>query len=364
MEPEVENQKEQADELEQFEAELSETAGGPQLNGDEDDADQQVKDEGTEAEPTGEEPEPADDAGEPIQEPEPAEETKATLYSVPDHEKFGEFRGKKLSAAQLEEAGLLDKFVTWQHQSLLDDKIRQKNKDLEERLEEVNAKLEEMTSSKQEQPVEEPPKEMTPEEVQQFVAGLRARYGPHYKKAVETGAIEEDIVEFYPKFLAVQEHRFQAGQQQINLLRDVVLGLAEDYKSRFETETTQSGANTLITTMDSVAKSNEGFGAFAEEDVRSQFVEWFATDKNGRGYDRLPVQYVNEKIMEDAYMAFMREFPDLFVASSEPAPKKKARTSNRHLAQGGGAGSGGSGSKPILDELQEFEEELNATRPM
>lgn len=347
MGPEVTTQEDQADELERFEAEFNETAPEPRLDDEADGANQAVAGEGDEAEPTGQ--------------PEPVEAPEADLYSVPDHEKFGEYRGKKLTAAQLEEAGLLKKFVTWEHQSLDAERIYTKNKELQEQLKQLEEKVTQFTAPKEPAAADEPPPELSPDEVKQLVGALENRYVGRYQQAAQNGGIEPEMVEYYPKFLSVQEHRFQMGQAQLSLHNEIIQALAEDYVTRHRGEETRTGADHLNGLMDRVA-GREEFSPFTTEELRGAFVKWFATEENGRSYDKLPVQMVNEKIMEDAFMAFMRDRPDLFSSQPTQAPESKRKTGNRHLATGGGTSSGGPGGARSGNKFSEFESEfLGAT---
>jgi hypothetical protein len=354
MSDDISTEETQVEDLEQFEKELSESY--PATDDELDDADQgSIDDDG------GEEPTPEGEGVEPAPEDEPAAEPEARLYSVPDHEKFGENRGQKLTAAQLEEAGLLEKFVTWEHQGLHANDVFQKNKELAERQEALEKQIAELQRSREtEEPTEPAPQPLTPEETKRLVTELQARHIPNYELAAANGGIEPELVEFAPKFLAVQEHRFQSGQEQLNIHRTLITALVEDLAERTQTTTTKSAADHLTGIMDSVLQS-ETFSGFQGEGIKDSFAEWFATDKNGRGYNQLPVNLVNEKIMEDAAMAFMRDNPDLFAAPRTKEEAPPASNDKRHLAGGGGHGRGGSPGSGSLNKFEQFEQELAAS---
>jgi hypothetical protein len=256
--------------------------------------------------------------------------------------------------------------MIWEHQELGAQKgyqeLLKKHEALEEQMASILAKAEQEKPAEEPVP-EEPPKELSPEEIRSFVADLEHRYVPTFEKAAESGGVERDFVDLYPKYMAVNEHRLQSGQAQISLLFDIVKELAEDFSGRVERETTTSEQGHLIGIMDEVSKT-EGFEILADEEVRNSFIDFFATDKNGRGYEKMPTRMVNEKIMEDAVLAFLRANPNVVGGRAEETPSQRTSTtpSKRRLATGGTGGGGGGSSAPA-GELAEFEDEFLNTRP-
>jgi hypothetical protein len=357
--PDDKPEQTEGDELEHFEDEFNETLSGEPLDEDEpDDADQVVDSGDAGDEPTGEEEVVETPPTEPEPEPDTAPEPK--LYTMPDDEKFGELRGKQATAAQLEEAGLLETLTTWGHQGLgFQQKLAALEPDVQ-RMREYEARVAAAEEARRTEP--EPQKELTKEEIGQMSAGIQAHYLPAYEKAVENGAIEGELVEFAPKFLTSLEHRLQSGQEQLTLLFDAVFALTDDYVGRESGNIQDTGKNHLEGIMDEVSKV-EGLQSFAVDRVREKFVDWYATDKNGRGYELMDTSLVTPGLMQDAFWAFARANPDLITIPDSTGTRAAPTNGDRKLASGGGSSSGatGGGAKPggLEAELATFEDEFD-----
>lgn len=346
-----------SDDLEQFENDFTETLSGEQLHEDEPDpADQAAAPDDTD-EPTGDPVAPG-----PTEEPEPVStEPEPKLYKLPDDDKFGDLRGQKATAAQLEEAGLLDTLLTWGHQGL---GFQQKFQEIEPDIKAWRDYQERMTRAEEERKNQpEPQRELSKEEIAQMSSTIETHFRPLYDKAVENGAIEPELVEFAPKFLTGLEYRLQAGQRQLNMLFEAVTAFAEDYMGRAESATVDSGGSYLHGIMDEVSKV-EGLESLGTDGVREQFVDWFASDKNGRGYELMETKAVTNGLMEDAYWAFIRSNPGA-IADAAPASSggRKPASNGRKLATGGGSSRGATGSKTpqSTTELDDFERDFNET---
>ena len=355
--PDDKPEQTEGDELEHFEDEFNETLSGEPLDEDEsDDADQVVDSGGVEDEPTGEEEVVETPPTEPEPEPDTVPEPK--LYTMPDDEKFGELRGKQATAAQLEEAGLLETLTTWGHQGLgFQQKLAALEPDVQ-RMREYEARVAAAEETRRTQP--EPKREYTKEEIGQMSVQIEAKYRPAYDKAVENGAVEAEMVEFAPKYVTGIEHRLQAGQQQLGLLFEAVFALADDYVGRETGNIQDAGEGHLVGIMDEVSKI-EGLESFGVAEVRDKFVDWFATKKNGRGYDAMETSQVTKGLMEDAFRGFLWLNPEVAAPPSDTT--EAPSNGNRKLASGGGSSSGatGGGAKPggLEAELSTFEAEFD-----
>ena len=347
----------EGDELERFEEDFTETLSGEPLDEDEPEAADQGVDSGDVVdEPTGEEE--AIEAPPTEPEPEPDTVPEPKLYTMPDDEKFGELRGQKATAAQLEEVGLLDTVLTWGHQGLgFQQKLAELEPDVK-RWREYEGRVAAEEEARRSQP--EPKAPLTKEEIGQMSASIEANYLPAYEKAVENGAMEAEMLEFAPKFVTGLEHRLQSGQQQLKLLFEAVFALADDFVDRSGETTRTSGKGHLVGIMDEVSKV-EGLQSFGTDDVRDKFVEWFATDANGRGYETMETSLVTPGLMEDAFWAFARSHPDSIGVPGSTETKAPSN-GNRKLAAGAGSSRGSTaGGKPAnLDtELATFEAEFD-----
>jgi len=184
-----------------------------------------------------------------------------------------------------------------------------------------------------------------------------------YDKAVENGAIEGELVEFAPKFLTSLEYRLQSGQQQLTLIMEGLMALADDYVGRESGNIQDTGKSHLVGIMDEVSKV-EGLQSFGTDEVRGKFVDWYATDKNGRGYELMDTSLVTPELMQDAFWAFARANPDLIAVPGSTKTKEAPTNGNRRLASGGGSSRGSTGGAPPVGldaELATFENEFDET---
>jgi hypothetical protein len=270
-------------------------------------------------------------------------------YTVPDDEVYGELRGKKATALELEAAGLLDRLLTRDHQELHHVKLYQGLK------KEFDALKEGLEQPQQDQ--QQP--QIAPEQV---AAMLEGHYGPQLKEMAEQGAFEKDFLHVYPKVAAHMEHRFQSGGRALMQLVQQVHELTEYVGMKREEDETTTARVSVESKMDSLV---EELPALADQEIRGRFVQW-AIDENNPLTNRMATKDERELTAQDlrgAFAAYVAITGDGLQVKSPP--KQQQRQQRARMAAGGGSGSGGGGSTPqgtTTNEFEDFEREFQESR--
>lgn len=268
-------------------------------------------------------------------------------YTVPDDDIYGELRGKKATAAELEAAGLLDRLLTREHQELHHVKLYQELK-------------KEFDSFKQtrEQPQDQQTPQVTPE---QMAAMLEGHYGPQLKELAEAGAFERDFLTVYPKVAAHMEHRFQSGGRALMSLVQQVHELTEYVGMKQAEETNTSAMHSVESKMDSLV---DELPALADREVRNRFIQW-TIDENNPLTNKMATKDERELTPQDlrgAFAAYVAITGDGLQVQSPT--KQNARRQRGRMAAGGSGGGGGStpsgGGK--MNEIDDFEREFLESR--
>lgn len=273
------------------------------------------------------------------------------MYTVPDDDIYGELRGKKATASELEAAGLLDRLLTREHQELHHVKLYQELKKEFESFKEGQQQVEQPQQQQQ---------QLAPEQV---AAMLEGHYGPQLKEMAEAGAFESDFLHVYPKVAAHMEHRFQSGGRALMQLVDQVHKLTEYVGMKQEEDATTTARTSVESKMDSLV---EELPALANQEVRGRFVQW-AIDENNPLTNRMATKDERELTAQDlrgAFAAYVAMTGD-GLQVQQAAPRKNQERQQRARMAAGGAGAGGGGSTPqntTTNEFEDFEREYVESR--
>lgn len=270
----------------------------------------------------------------------------ANTYLIPDEEVFGKFRGQKLTAAQIDKEGLLEKYQTWGLQS------RNKISAADKANAEMMKRIEEMEKRVAESAPERAPAEITPELVRTELKKIEPM-AREWAKAYG----EEDFIEAYPVvgtmlFYQVQRANAVAAEfyEKLNILASAVVPLAEGRRDNETTASMNDARSRIEASAVSLAKKEPVMSGLADDAHRAEFFEWIVSERNplSQAMAYLPAEALNEDALRRLYYAYLADAQEIM---------KRAPASDRRLAAGGSGGSGG-GSGPrtgFAAELEEFE---------
>lgn len=332
----------------EFERELSDSFVDPDTGGDLEDQDQ---------------PEPVDDGGqEDVEQPE-AEPVRTTedstiqepkRYKVPDDSLYGDLRGKKATAIELEAAGLLDKLLGRDHQELHHVKLYQ---ELRKEFDDYRKSLDEQ---RQQPPPQPQGRELTPEE---YAAGIENQYVPELQRLASAGAFEPDFLRAYPRVSSHIEHRFRSGGYALGATIQHVTKLTEalnDIREWVGMKQSDDGRSVAqMTLSQKLDEAASAMPALAEQAVRERFTQW-ASDPDNALTDRMATQDIKDLTKEQILGAFAA-----YVAMTGDGVPKQTQQRRRprdgsNMAGGGGASRGSStpGSNQPRNAAEGFEQEL------
>lgn len=311
-----------------------------------------------------EEPEPQEEpAAEEPSEEEPAEETppveedpQVTRYAVPDHESFGELRGKRATAAELEKAGLLDKMFTRAHQEMHHTKLYQELKkkfdqDLEEKLRAAGVNT-------------DPKKpEAAPVDPKAWAEDIERNFVPQLRKLAEAGSFEPDFVEAYPKVASHMAHQFESmrlvGAGVIEALNE----LKTDYEGQRSVTTAEQNFNHLKSSMNELATSDPMYQSLTDDSEKALFVEWMRAPENSQPWKKMDIvdELSKPENLAGAYAAFRTATRHLRTApAATPAPSEvRAKAA---LASAGGGNSRPASQPQELNEFDQLKQELEVAQ--
>jgi hypothetical protein len=358
---------EMVDELESFEADLGAVADEDfeeeakkleDQDQDDLDTDESGKEEVAVEGPTKEEAKPEEKSSDEETKPETTthEESKDDVIeqfvTLPDDvEAFREFAGKKITYAELQEAKLVDKLVTWGHQGR---HLVQRNQEELEETKKMRALLEEQLGIVKEdrQRASEGPA-LTPE---QSADALVNHYAGEFDTLAKSGAIEDSFFETYPKVAAQIEHRFRATRDLAEAVIKTVTELKTAQDQRVDVDTTTASRDHLKDVMVGVSETGDLFNQLGTETERKDFMQWATRDDSTLNWVDKQSDAVTPADISASWLLYLHEHPDKFKTTEKAAEKKKAE---RKLAGGGGTGND-TASKSVeeLDEFQRFEKDL------
>jgi hypothetical protein len=311
-----------------------------------------------EPEPVPVEPEPTEP--EPVAEPEPEatpsdEPEGARLYTVPDHEMYGELRGKKVTAKQLEEAGLINKVITCDHQEMHNARLyNDLKRDFDERLERsVQEAVQKAVQSRQEPPA------APPLDQKAYSENVERNYVPHLAKLAEEGAFEPAMLEYYPKFTAHIAHQLETlrfgGQGIVAALNEIRewVGMQQGREAR------DQGMGLLDSAMTSLAAEDPLCAGLADASERTKFTDWMASKDNPQPWRKLRIdtELAKPDTLRGAYAAYRATVRD---EAPPAAPVSRERA--RMASSGPGVSRAAPTSKVAKDEFSTFKSELNEAR--
>lgn len=314
-------------------------------------------------EPKSAEPAPDPDPAEEQKVEEPKEETppeddpdsKVTRYLVPDHETFGELRGKRATAAELEEAGLLDKMFTRAHQEMHHTKLYQELKkkfdeDLEAKLREAGVQ----PKPQQEQPKVDP--KMYGDEVERA-------FRPHLEAIAKAGSFEPDFVEAYPRLASHLANQFENFRMVGAGLVKAVAEIKEHIDGSVTRETTTSNLDHLNNAMVSIAGEDPLYTGLSDPAERRMFVEWMKSPENTQPWKKLDIvqELSQPDTLKGAYAAFRTATRSLR-EPGKPEPRSDERRTRANLAGAGGGTSRTTTPSTELDEFAQMKRDIEASR--
>ena len=304
-------------------------------------------------EPAKSEPEPV--AQEPAAPAEPdaaAEPTQpdvpqVKLYTVPDAEVYGELRGKRVTAAQLEEAGLIDKVITRDHQEMHNTKLYNELK------REFDLRIDERIKSLQQTPQVQPEPQAQRFDPKSFSDALEATYVPPLKKLAEHGIIEEEFVEAYPRVAAQVAHLRQTAEIVGAGLIQAVNEMANWVQEREMERSTTTAEQHLNGAMAQLAAADPRYASLAQQEERAAFVDWMRSPENSQPWKKMKIvsELSQPRTLAGAYAAYVLEKG----ASASTAPVR-ATTDVTQRAKMATAGGGVSRTRAASDQNEtEFE---------
>jgi hypothetical protein len=278
------------------------------------------------------------------------EEPQVKLYTLPDDEMYGELRGKKVTVAQLEEAGLIGKVITRDHQEMHNTKLYQRLK------EEFDAKLEErLKAAVPQAPPAQPETSVTPKD---FADNLERTYVPVLRKLAEAGAFEPDFVDAYPKFASQTAHQIESmrlvGQGLVSAVSEIRNWVGMQQAER----TTTSSMQVLESRMAELA-SNEMYAGLGDRTEREAFVNWMKSPDNKQPWKKMDIEteLAMPENLAGAYSAFKAATRSTSPSSAPAGDRTKAR-----MAAGGGGTTRQATKAPALDEFAQLKHDLEESR--
>lgn len=343
---------EEKNEFELFEEEL-EAASRPSPEFDSETEEPETEPEGEEvSEPETESPEPApepDVTGDPEPELPPVETVQSKTYTVPNDPKFGEFAGKKLTAAELDSNGLLEKFNTWEHQELHHTRLYG---ELKPKFDELEAKVRAFESFQQ--AAQQQQQALTPERVAMQAQALQTAYQPGLEVLAKSGAFEESFLVEYPKVAAQIEHRFDNGHAALTQLSTRLAAIEEATGIQTANANRTQGQNQVYAAIDRVAEADPAtYGQLGDKEIQQKFIQWVIDPGNPLPFKAANAEeFSNPDVIRSAAVLFAQANPDLFVKPEPEVPAAPTPT----------RAQGTTGRRPArqLGEIEQFEQDMMA----
>lgn len=310
-----------------------ESDAGDQPTGDEAVADSDQLDDDLTGDGTGSDDEPtsSDDAG--------------PTFKIPDDKFFGELRGKEATAAELMEAGLLEKLLSRDNQVSHYQKLYEEEKQGRKAIEDRIAALEKPTDPK------EP--ELTPEEYQK---SIEKEFSPIAQGLVDAGLVESDFVTMNPRKAALDEYRVAVVSRGMDEFDKRIKALEERVEPWQEKEQTNTAVANVGNILVGMIRDNEQlYGALKEEAVQDKFFDYLQDPQNGI---RFTPANATPKDMRGAWLSFLLDTEGQLPATKAAEPT--APKGQRGITSTGGKPRG-RGAKPAGgpdNEFEAFEKEL------
>lgn len=330
----------------EFAKELSDSYVDPDPDGDIAAADDQP-------EPVVEEPEVQDAEQQGQEDGEEAPDVHETrTYKVPDDSLYGDLRGKRATAHQLEEAGLLEKLLGREHQELHHVKLYQ---DANEQIKALKALLDERAPAQPAQP------QVPPMSISEHADAVQRAYVPHLEQLANEGAFEPDFIRAYPKTGSQIENRFQATAvlggglvQQMTKVVERLNEISEFVGMQRDTQSRSAAQVALTGRLNAVA---DAMPALRDQGVQDRFQSWVADPENSlmNVVGETPIDELTDDQIKGAFAAYV-------AVTGDGIKKKPASRSGANLAGGGGAsrGSSSANTQPKSGPAQ-LEAELRAS---
>lgn len=261
-------------------------------------------------------------------EPDPQQDPQVKLYTVPDHEMYGALRGQKVTAAQLEEAGLIGKVITRDHQEMHNTKLYN---DLKREFEEK------LAAAKAELTPKQPTEDAKPIDPKDFGDRIVDAYVPSLKKLADAGAFEPDIIEAYPRFVAHVAH-------QLESMRLVGAGLVQGFQEmsgwangQQSTSARESGMAALHGAMDNLAQ-DELYAPLRDADEKQRFIDWMSDKDNPQPWKKMDIasELSRPDVIAGAFAAYRAATRGSRPAAAATPPASATREKARMAASTGG----------------------------
>ena len=329
-----------SDEFDALEEEFAQAASQPDEEQDlslatEDPPEEEVVEEQEAAEA---EPVPVEPVSEESQ-PEQETPVEAKTYTVPDDPSFGEHRGKKFTAIELDQLGLLEKINTREHQELHHTKLYP----------ELKAKFDALEAKIAQQDVQtQQTQAFSPEAIARNAGDTERAYMKPLTDLAKAGAFEEDFLVSYPKVATQLEQRFDAGTGALMALNQRLQAIEQSFGSREETARRTENQNTVFNSINQVVSDDEGtYGVLADETARKGFIGWIVDPSNPLPFKDMPVDRMTPDVIRAAYLAYVQANPGIV----QPTPSAPPVTQ--------GQGTTGTKVRQAVSEFQAMENEFN-----
>lgn len=274
--------------------------------------------------------------------------SEAKRYTMPEHKKFGDHAGKKLTALEMDEAGLIEKFNSFEHSEAHHQKLYQDIKEKwEAKLEQENKEL------KEQQARDQAPPQLPPEEqIKHNLTQMQTAYLPALKNQAKAGAFEEDFLTMFPDTAVQMEHRFVAGNQAIEILAERVASQQQFIDALLGVVEEASNAEKFTGSIGGLVEADgDRYSVLKDEQVAQKFAGWLRSEENP--FSQLPKEKVNDAVLAQAFLGFIDANPELLEAVVAEAEEKVPRNT------GGSTGSTVSRTKKPLSDMDAFERAFN-----
>jgi len=333
-----------SDEFEALEEEFAEAADQPyeeqdlsQATEDTPEPETEEVQEAAEAEPAT--PEPVAEESQPDSEVEAETPVEAKTYTVPNDPSFGDHAGKKFTAVELDQLGLLEKINTREHQELHHTKLYP---ELKAKFDALEAKIAQQDVQTQQVHA------FTPEAIAKNAGDTERAYMQPLTELAKAGAFEEDFLVSYPKVATQLEQRFDAGTGALMALNQRLAAIESSFGRREETARRTENQNTVLESIDQVVSNDEGtYGVLANEDSRNGFIGWIVDPSNPLPFKSMPVNQMTPDVIRAAFLAYVQANPGVTAKPAPPPPPPQ------------GAGSTGTRVRQPIGELEAMENEFN-----
>ncbi len=340
-----------SEDFETFEKELDEVRQSDHESDVLEEAETEEKPEETTAEEPIEEPqEVVEEKEEVVAEAQPEEQPEevqpeAERYTIPDDQKFGEFAGKKLTAAEMEDAGLLRKFNTLENNDVHHQKLYGEVK------EKYDALLAEKVQKLEEDAQPRQPQIPVVEQIKNNLAAMTPAYMPNLKSQAEAGAFEEDFLVMFPDLAVQMEHRFVAGNAAIETLAKKVAEQESFINALLGVVEEASNSERFTGSIDTMVSDNpERYGLLREGTNQNDFVSWMNAEDNPMGFAKMAPETITPAVLAQAFLGFIDANQGLVSASQGETVVAKVPANT-----GGGSGTGVTRSRPAPSEMDTFE---------